>query len=162
MNEKKIETFTYTDLGFPIELINAPMRKIMGEWILDIDLNVLQNEVLKMLIHKSTPLQAGELRFIRKYFEMTTTAFGAVFGVSHAAVIKWESGQLPAPPMDIYIRMYAMNCLNAKYEDFGKLFHEISMVELAQAKKERRMEKPLSLNVRHRRFAYRTKNSNVH
>ena len=162
MSEKKNETFTYTDLGFPIELIDAPMRKIMGEWVLDINLNILQKEVLKMLIHKPTPLQAGELRFIRKYFEMTTTTFGKVFGVSHAAVLKWEGGQLPAPPMDVYIRMYAMNRLNAKNEDFGKLFHEVSMVELAQAKKERRKAKPLSLNVRHRRFAYRSKIVNAH
>lgn len=157
MTEKRTETFTYTDLGFPIELVDAPMTKILGEWVLDINLNVLQKEILKKLIHQPSPLQAGELRFIRKYFEMTTTAFGQVCGVSHAAVLKWEGGQLPAPPMDVYIRMYAMNRLNAKYEDFGKLFHEISLVELAQAKKERRKEKPLSLNVRHRRFAYRSK-----
>ncbi len=162
MNEKKIETFTYTDLGFPIELIDAPMRKILGEWVLDINLNILQKEVLKMLIHQPTPLQAGELRFIRKYFEMTTTTFGEVFGVSHAAVLKWEDGQLPALPMDVYIRMYAMNRLNARNADFGKLFHEVSMVELAQAKKERRKAKPLSLNVRHRRFAYRSKIANAH
>lgn len=162
MNETKIETFTYTDLGFPIELIDAPMKMILGEWILDINLNILQKEVLKMLIHKPTPLQAGELCFIRKYFEMTTTAFGEVFGVSHAAVIKWEGGQLPAPPMDVYIRMYAMNRLNAKNEEFGKLFHEVSMAELAQAKKERRKDKPLSLNVKHRRFAYRSKIVKTH
>jgi DNA-binding transcriptional regulator YiaG len=154
MIEKKNETFTYTDLGFPIELIDAPMKNIFGEWVLDINLNILQQEVLKALIHKSTPLQAGELRFIRKYFEMTTTAFGEIFGVSHAAVIKWESGQLPAPPMDLYIRMYAMDRLHAKNAEFGKLFHEVSMAELVQAKKERRKEKPLSLNVRHRKFAY--------
>lgn len=160
MNEKTIETFTYTDLGFPIDLINAPMKKVLGEWVLDINLNVLQKAVLKMLIHKSTPLQAGELRFIRKYFEMTTSAFGKVFGVSHAAVIKWEGGQLPAPPMDLYIRMYALNGLKAKNEDFGKLFHEVSMTELVQAKKDRKKETPLSLNVRQRRFAYRPKSIN--
>lgn len=154
MIEKKNETFMYTDLGFPIQLIDVPMRKILGEWCLDINLNIFQQEVLKMLIHKSTPLQAGELGFIRKYFEMTTTAFGKVFGVSHAAVIKWESGQLPAPPMDVYIRMYVMDRLNAKNADFGKLFHEVNMADLVQAKKERRKEKPLSLNVRHRRFAH--------
>ena len=153
MIEKKIETFTYTGLGFPIELIDVPMRKILGEWVLDINLNILQLEVLNMLIHKPTPLQAGELRFIRKYFEMTMTAFGEVFGVTHAAIIKWESGQLPAPPMDVYIRMFIMDRLNAKNADFGKLFHEVNMADLAQAKKERRKEKPLSLNVRHRRFA---------
>lgn len=153
MTEKKIETFIYRDLGFPIQLIDVPMRKIMGEWFLDINLNILQLEVLKILIYKLTPLQAGELRFIRKYFEMTTTGFGKVFGVSHAAVIKWENGQLPAPPMDVYIRMYVMDRLNAKNADFGKLFHEVSMESLAQAKKERRKEQPLSLSVRHRRFA---------
>lgn len=84
MIERKNETFTYTDLGFPIELIDVPMRKIFEEWILDINLNDFQLEVLKMLIHKPTPLQADELRFIRKYFEMTTTVFGEVLGVSHA------------------------------------------------------------------------------
>lgn len=161
MIETKIETFTYTDLGFPIVLIDAPMRKILGEWVLDINLNVLQQEVLKMLIHKSTPLQAGELRFIRKYFEMTMIAFGEAFGVSHAAVIKWENGQLPALPMDIYIRMYAMDRLKAKNADFGKLFHEVNMTELAQAKKKQKKEKPFSLNVRHRRFAYRSKITNA-
>ncbi len=154
MTEKKIETFTYTDLGFPIQLIDVPMRKILGEWVLDINLNILQLEVLKMLIHQPTPLQAEELRFIRKYFEMTTTAFGEVFGVSHAAIIKWENGQLPAPPMDVYIRMYVMDRLKAKNADFGKLFHEVNMASLAQAKKERRKGKLLSLSVRHRRFAH--------
>lgn len=156
MIKKKSDTFTYTDLGFPIELIDAPMRKILGEWVLDINLNILQIEVLKMLIHKPTPLQSGELSFIRKYFEMTTTTFGEVFGVTHAAVIKWEGGQLPALPMDVYIRMYVMDRLNAKNEDFGKLFHEVSMIELTKAKKERKKEKPFSLNVKHRRFARRS------
>jgi DNA-binding transcriptional regulator YiaG len=154
MNEKKIETFTYTDLGFPIQLIDVPLKKIMGKWVLDINLNILQLEVLKMLIHKSTPLQAGELSFIRKYFEMTMSAFGEAFGVSHVAVIKWESGQLPAPPMDVYIRMYVMGRLNAKNADFGKLYHEVNMANLAQAKKERRKAEPLSLNVRHSKFAH--------
>lgn len=97
MTEKKIETFTYTDLGFPIQLIDVPMKKILGEWVLDINLNILQLEVLKMLIHKATPLQAEELRFIRKYFEMTTTVFGRIFGVTHAAVIKWEKGPTSCP-----------------------------------------------------------------
>lgn len=157
MNEKTIETFTYEDLGFPIELIDVPLKKIMGEWVLDINLNILQSEVLKILIHKPTPLQAGELRFIRKYFEMTTTAFGVAFGVSHAAVIKWESGQLPAPPMDVYIRMYVMDRLNAKNADFGKLYHEVNMVGLAQAKKERRKAVPLSINVKHCKFAHHLK-----
>lgn len=151
MVEKKNESFTYTDLGFDVELVDVPMKKIFGEWILDIDLNILQLKVLEMLIHKPTPLQAKELRFIRKYFEMTTTAFGKLLGVSHAAVIKWENGQLPAPPMDVYIRMFVMDRLDAKNADFVKLFHEINMSVLVQAKKTGKKEKPLSINLRHRR-----------
>ena len=153
MDEKKIETFIYLDLGFPIQLIDVPMRKIMGEWVLDINLNTLQLDVLNILIHKPTPLQAGELRFIRKYLEMTTTDFGNALGVSHAAVIKWESGYLPAPPMDVYIRMYAMDCLNAKNADFGKLFHEVNLASLARAKKARKKHS-LSLDVRRCKFTY--------
>lgn len=137
------------------------MRKILGDWVLDINLNVLQLEVLKLLVYKSTPLQAGELRFIRKYLEMTTAAFGAVFGVSHAAVIKWENGQLPATPMDIYIRMYVMDHLNAKNNDFSKFFHDVNLASLAQAKKERRKETLLPLNVRQRRFAHRFNSSRL-
>ena len=125
----------------------------MGEWILDINLNILQLEVLKILIHKTTPLQAGELRFIRKYFEMTTTAFGSAFGVSHAAVIKWENGHLPALPMDVYIRMYVMDRLKVKNAEFVKLFHEVNVATLTQAKKSQRKGKWLSVNVRHRKFA---------
>lgn len=151
MTEQKTETFTYTDLGIDVELIDAPLKKIFGEWVLDIDLNDLQLKVLQMLIRKPTPLQARELRFIRKYFEMTTTAFGKLLGVSHAAVIKWENGQLPAPPMDVYIRMYVMDRLDTKNADFIKLFHEINVSDLVKAKKERRKEKPLSVNLRHRR-----------
>lgn len=54
---KKNETFKYTGLGFHIELIDASMKKIFGEWVLDINLNILQQEVLKILIHKPTPFK---------------------------------------------------------------------------------------------------------
>lgn len=154
MKDKKVETFTYEGLGFPIELINVPMKKIFGEWVLDINLSKLQLEVLNILIHQPTALQAGELRFIRKYFEMTTTAFGEVFGVSHAAVLKWESGLLPSPPMDMYIRMYVMDRLQAKNDEFGKLYHQVSLASLAKSRKKRSPAEPFVINAKNSRFAY--------
>jgi DNA-binding transcriptional regulator YiaG len=154
MKDKKFETFTYEGLGFPIELINVPMKKIFGEWILDINLSKLQIEVLNMLIHKPTALQADELRFIRKYFEMTTTAFGEIFGVSHVAVLKWESGQLPSPAMDMYIRMYVMDRLKAKNEEFGKLYHQVSLASLAKSRKKRSSFKPFVIDAKNSTFAY--------
>jgi DNA-binding transcriptional regulator YiaG len=154
MTEKKFETFTYQGLGFPIELIDAPMKKIYGEWILDINLGKLQREVLDLLIHQPTPLQAGELRFIRKYFEMTLAAFGEIFGVSHVAVLKWESGQLPAPAMDMYIRMFVMDRLKANNAEFGKLYHQISLASLAHSKRKRTSFKPFVLDAKKDSLSY--------
>ena len=59
MKDRKFETFTYEDLGFPVKLTEAPLEKVFGEWILDINLNELQLEVLKLLIHQPIPLQGG-------------------------------------------------------------------------------------------------------
>ncbi len=154
MKDKKIENLMYEGLGFPIELIDAPMKKVFGEWILDINLSKLQLEVLKLLVHQPTPLQSSELRFIRKCFEMTTTAYGEVFGVSHVAVLKWESGQIPSPAMDMYIRMYVMDRLKAKNEEFGKLYHEVNLANLAKSRKKRSSLKPLVLDAKNSIFAY--------
>lgn len=154
MRDQKFETFIYEDLGFPIQLIDVPMRKILGDWILDINLNRLQIQVLKLLIQQQIPLQARELRFIRKYLEMTTTAFGEVFGVTHVAVLKWENGQLPSPSTDICIRMFVMDRLHAKNAEFGKLFHKVSMASLAEAKKKKIINKPLSLHIRKRSLTH--------
>lgn len=148
MGGQKFETIVYEDLGFPIQLIDVPLRKILGEWVLDVNLNELQALVLKLLIRQVTPLQAEQVRFIRKYLEMTTTAFGEVFGVTHAAVLKWENGHLPSPPMDVCIRLYVMERLHAKNSEFGKLFHEVSMAGLAEAKKRKIKAKPLSIRIR--------------
>ncbi len=54
--ERKKETFIYEGLGFPIKLIDTPMKKVYGEWVIDIDMNALQLFVFKELIHKPVPL----------------------------------------------------------------------------------------------------------
>lgn len=151
MKEKTLKSLIYKDLGFPIRLTNVPMKKIFGEWVLDINLNKLQAEALNLIIHKPTPLQKEEIRFIRKYFEMTTTAFGEVFGVTHAAVLKWESGQLPPPTTDLCIRLFAMDQLKAKNEDIGKLYHEVNLKGLAKSRTLKR-RKQISMDARAHRF----------
>ncbi len=90
MKEKKKETFIWEGLGFPIRLINAPMRKVFGEWILDINLENFQKIVLLTLARKSNSLSGAELRFIIDYLKMSTREFAQLFCVTHAAVIKWE------------------------------------------------------------------------
>lgn len=132
----KIETFIYEGLGFPVKLINVQMKKVLGEWALDINLSKLQRDILHILVYKQHPLTNAEIRFIRKYFELTTTAFGKIFGVSHAAVIKWESGPKNIPPTtELCVRLFILDRLHAKNEEFGKLYHEVSQL-LAKHKNE--------------------------
>jgi len=123
MKDRKKKTFIFEGLGFPIKLINAPMNKVLGEWYIDINMNKLMLVVLEALIHKPIPLTGDELGFIRSYLEMTTTAFGKSFGVSHVAVLKWESGENNvSPALELCIRLYILDHLHAKDAEFRVLY----------------------------------------
>lgn len=105
----KIENkFIYDGLGFPILLINCPMKKIFGEWFLYINFEKLQKHVINLLVKKPASLSGNEIRFIRKYFECTTTEFGKFFGVTHIAVLNWEKGEISPPIIDICIRFFVL------------------------------------------------------
>ena len=49
MKEIKKDTFIWEGLGFPIRLVNVPMKKVFGDWILDINLESVQKAVLHLL-----------------------------------------------------------------------------------------------------------------
>lgn len=133
MKNHKKETFLYEGLGFPILLVKAPLRKAFGEWVIDIDFNKLREKALHYLVHKPTALTADEMRFIRTHLEMTTTNFGKVLGVSHVAVLKWESGENRIlPTTDLCVRMYILRRLHAKNEEFGKLIYKILPEHLSE------------------------------
>lgn len=136
MKEKKTETFIFEGLGFPVILINAPWKKVFGEWALDINFKNLQNVVLQDLIHKPVPLRGKELRFIRKFLEMTTANFGKLFGVTHVAVVKWENDQAKInPATELCIRLHVMDLLITKDKEFRKFYHDMSIETLAKHKK---------------------------
>jgi DNA-binding transcriptional regulator YiaG len=133
--KRKVETFVYEGLGFPIKLINAPMKKMLGEWIIDLDMNKLQLAVIRALIYKSTPLTGGELKFIRKFLSMSMANFGKIFGVTHVAIVKWESGQRNiSPSMEICIRLYVLEHLQARDKEFRNLYNTIKLEMLSKHK----------------------------
>jgi DNA-binding transcriptional regulator YiaG len=133
MKDKKKETFIFEGLGFPIKLINVPMKKVLGEWAIDINMNKLMLIVLEELIHKPIALTGDELSFIRSYLEMTTTAFGKTFGISHVAVLKWESGKnRVSPALELCIRLYILDHLRAKDKEFRALYKELSLEKLSK------------------------------
>lgn len=132
MEERKTKTFIFEDLGFPIKLINVPMKKEFDEWYIDIDMNRLMVVVLEALAHKPIPLTGDELRFIRSYLQMTSTEFGKVFGITHAAVLKWESGEnRVSPPLELCIRLYVLDHLSAKDAEFRAFYKQLSLEKLS-------------------------------
>nr|NGX49592.1 hypothetical protein [Candidatus Anoxychlamydiales bacterium] len=91
MRKQKIEKeIIYEGLGFPILLRNVPMVELRGNWVPDIDLNVLQKVTLLALAHQPVDLTGNQIRFIRTWLGLTQSEFGKLFGVTHPAVVKWE------------------------------------------------------------------------
>ena len=126
MSKAKTETIIYEGLGFPVKLINVPMKKMFGDWVLDIDMTELQLVVLKALVYKPIRLTKYELRFIRHFLNMTTTEFGKIFGVSHSAVVQWENGKRNiSSSIELWIRLYVFDHLNAKDKEFRNFYNEI-------------------------------------
>lgn len=153
MSERKVETFIYHDLGFPIKLINAPMKKVLGEWFLDINLAKLQKKVLSELACKPTSLTGEEIRFIRKYFEMTTTAFGQIFGATHSAVLKWEKDEsCMNSTTELCIRLYILDRLKTKDKEFRKFYHK-SIGNFSKYRKVKTKMHPLEMDANQELFA---------
>ena len=83
--------FSYHGAGYEVILHHVPMIKVGGEWILDMDLKSLERLIFEELPHHPSRLTGNQVRFIRDYTDMTLKAFAERFGVSHAAVKKWEN-----------------------------------------------------------------------
>ena len=64
MKNKKTSTFVYEGLGIPVKLINVPMKKMLGEWFIDVNMETLQKVVLEALVHKPFSLTGAELRYM--------------------------------------------------------------------------------------------------
>lgn len=140
--QTKKETFIFNGLGFPVQLIDCPMKKVIGEWVIDINLNALQLFVFEWLIHKPSPLTGKEIRFMRKFMDLTTEDLGKMLGVTHAAVVKWEKEQAKIGFMqEVYIRMVFLELL--KDREINSIFKDIKPETLAEAKESKR---PLSVN----------------
>jgi DNA-binding transcriptional regulator YiaG len=145
MKKQKTETFIYEGLGFPIKLIDVPMKKMCGEWVIDIDMVELQLVVLHYLAYKPARLTKDELRFIRKFLVMTTTDFGKIFGVTHAAVLQWENGKRQlTPSTEFCIRLRILSHLKVKDKEFRNLYNTVSLEKLSN--KESKKIVPLKID----------------
>jgi DNA-binding transcriptional regulator YiaG len=143
MRETKRDAFVYEGLGFPIKLTNVPMRKILGEWAIDIDFNSFQAGVLRMLAKKPSPLTGPEIRFIADYLELSARDFAKLFGVTHTAVLKWEREEVKMNPCtELHLRMHILNHLKVADKEFRKVYSELNVDKLVKRDRE-----PLEVNL---------------
>ena len=134
----KKKTLIYTGLGFPIRLINAPMRKVYGKWVFDFSMGLFQEVVLHILATKPSPLTGPELRFIIDYFELSYRDFAKLLGVSHAAVVKWEKEKSKMNPnTEVSLRLYILNCLNVTDQEFRIRYLELSQHNISNTESEK-------------------------
>lgn len=134
MKEIKKDIFIWEGLGFPIRLINVPMKKVFGEWVLSINLDHFQKVVLLNLVRKPVSLSGAELRFIIDYLKMSTREFAHLFGVTHAAVLKWENEKSKMnPSTEICVRLYILNHLKVADKEFRRSYLKMNHQNLANS-----------------------------
>jgi transcriptional regulator with XRE-family HTH domain len=109
MERKVAQEYIDESLGFPVTLLDVPMKKVRGEWLPDLPLNEFQQVVLWMLAHMPVALSGKQVRFVRHWMEKTQQEFAEMLDVTHAAVSKWESkGHEPtgmAKPTEVLVRL---------------------------------------------------------
>lgn len=105
MSKKIVKNYTYTGLGFPIELHNVEMVKFEGEFHPKIDVRKIADSAIKSLVTQESRLTGNQIRFIRSYFSMSLRDFAKVVNESHAAVKKWEDFSDETSNMDLNIEI---------------------------------------------------------
>ena len=125
--EQKIKR-SHIDLGFgfPVKLLNVPMKKIRGEWTPAVNYNLLAEVVLRGLCEKDSKLTGSEVRFIRQHFEMTLQEFAKRFGVTHPGVMRWENMKIKSTGMNWAtekdIRLFVLLKLSSKSSEIVDLY----------------------------------------
>jgi len=136
MSNIKRDTFIFEGLGFPIRLVNIPLKKRLGEWTMDIDFDMLQIAALNMLARKQTPLSGNEICFIIDYLRMSMRDFAKLFGVTHPAVAKWIKEEVKMNPgTEVCLRLYILNYLKVNDKEFRQLYSTVNPENLASSEK---------------------------
>jgi transcriptional regulator with XRE-family HTH domain len=100
-----------------------------GRWTPWVNYEQLARAILKTLADLDGSLAGNQVRFIRLHFEMTLQAFAKRFGVTHAAVSKWEkTGNKPTGMIwttEKDIRLFVMRKLRVSPAEFLALYGKL-------------------------------------
>ena len=139
----KRKTKKFNGFGFPVVLVDVPVRTEFGDEILDVDFNVLGERVFQALLVKPSRLAGAETKFLRQTLDMTQEEFARILKVERSLISKWERQDLKATGMSFHIEVF----LRLK---FGKLRgldigRELAVIEPGAAAKG--VGKPLELRM---------------
>ncbi|MDY0062296.1 MAG: hypothetical protein RBU45_20960 [Myxococcota bacterium] len=82
----------FTELGFPIVLVDPPMIEVRGQQLPDVNLRELQEAAFRLLVVKPARLTGAEVRFIRKHLRLRQADLARVLNMAnHSVVSQWES-----------------------------------------------------------------------
>lgn len=124
MNKKVVANYTYTGLGFPVELHDVEMIMFDGEFHPKIDVRKISDSVIKSLVLQQNRLTGNQIKFIRTYFSKSLREFAALVNESHMAVKKWEDFKEKTTNMDrnieIMLRLHIYDHVVIKAKDNKK------------------------------------------
>lgn len=140
--ERKIQKqFTYHGLGFPVVLEDVPVVRIDGQWAPEINYKTLQECMVVALACKHSRLTGDEIRFLRRYFDMTLEQFASLFDYSYQAVMKWEARKdAPAEmlwPAELALRLFALERMGMSGDQFLRAYSTIAHGRLTRPKAHR-------------------------
>jgi DNA-binding transcriptional regulator YiaG len=127
-----IKDLRYNGFGFPIIVHNAPAKMVRGKLEATLNYKELGADVILALCLKPTPLTGAQVKFVRLYFDLSLRDFSDIFGLTHPAILKWESYEdhfaniLPA--IEKTLRLEALYRLGLKPVDFHKRFGELKKI----------------------------------
>lgn len=115
---------------FNIDYIKVlvPIKKSQHGDFIDCDYKKVEEAVLKTIIKKNLPITGLEAKFIRHFFGMNMKDFANLFGLTNAAICKWEKKKKALDlPNQIAIRSFV--CEQFGFQASFKNLSKISLVK---------------------------------
>ena len=135
----------FTQLGFPILLIDPPILTVRGETLPDVNMKDLQSAVFRMLILKPARLTGSEVRFIRAFQRLRQAELAAILNMAnHSVVSQWESRLDEPTGMDynteVVLRIWMANRI-------GRSDMIVDMLESSTRKLSPRADRPMEVRL---------------
>jgi transcriptional regulator with XRE-family HTH domain len=122
--------YPYFGLGFRVNILNVPLILAEGEWIPDVDFNLVEERMAVAVPLKPAPLTGHEVRFLRRHLGLTLEQLAGQLGVTRQGVMKWEKEgdavTRMSPTTETVLRLYALEAKGIGPAVFKKAFEALT------------------------------------